>query len=84
MLLLARTGWVRLVGPIFSYDLIRTARRRSYLAIRLLYPVIIFVLLLIFAAIKSYLGTSNPSGRRRFCPCFWHFTWCSICWPSSC
>jgi ABC-type transport system involved in multi-copper enzyme maturation permease subunit len=70
MLLLARIGWFRLAGPIFAFDLIRTARRRSYLTIRLLYPLLVFLLLLIVFAISFNPELTSQKSSADFCVTF--------------
>lgn len=43
--ILARRGWGRLVGPVFFYDLLCTARRGRYFLLRFLFGLILLVVL---------------------------------------
>jgi ABC-type Na+ efflux pump permease subunit len=70
MLFLARVGWFRLAGPIFAFDLIRTARRGSYLTIRLLYPLLVFLLLLIVFAVSFNPQLTSQKSSANFCVTF--------------
>ena len=66
----APAGWFRLIGPIFWCDLVRTARRRSYLFVRWSYPAAIFVLMLLVFAIWSIPNDHSPTSSADFCVAF--------------
>src|SRR5262249_4087526 len=48
------TGLVRLVGPIFFYDLVRMARRRRYFLLRMGCPLLFVLLLVLFGVNKQW------------------------------
>src|SRR4051812_36699205 len=43
---LARRGWLKLLGPVLFYDLVRTGRRVRYILLRTLYVLFLGLLLL--------------------------------------
>src|SRR5262249_54794595 len=55
--LLPRRGWLRLFGPVLFYDLVRTARRKRYFAIRVGYA------LLLLALLWSVYGSYSTRGE---------------------
>ncbi|HLJ98218.1 MAG TPA: ABC transporter permease subunit [Gemmataceae bacterium] len=59
---LLRRGWLRLLGPMLFYDLVRVARRPRYYLLRCLYAVIL-ALLLGWVYLLWYLDTNT--GRMR-------------------
>ncbi len=70
MVFLARTSWFRLVGPVYSLDLVRTARRGTYLTVRLVYPLLVFVLMLLVFAITYRPETDSQHSSADFCVAF--------------
>jgi ABC-type transport system involved in multi-copper enzyme maturation permease subunit len=70
MQLQAPAGWFRLIGPIFWCDLVRTARRRSYLFVRWSYPAAVFILMLLVFAIWSMPNDHSPTSSADFCEAF--------------
>jgi hypothetical protein len=48
---LLRRGWLRLFGPVFDYDLVRTARRRQFITLRWVYGgCLVATVFLVYAA----------------------------------
>ena len=45
LVIVLRRGWVKLLGPVFFYDAIRSARRGRYFLVRTLYTGLILGLL---------------------------------------
>ena len=66
----APAGSFGLIGPIFFCDLVRTARRRSYLLIRWFYPVAVFLLMLLVFAIWSIPNDDSPISSADLCVAF--------------
>lgn len=67
---LLRHGWLRLFGPVLTYELIRSARRRRYLLIRALFAAFLAIILLWMYSIWAYdyyhrdvMPTTNESAR---------------------
>lgn len=61
--ILARVGWLRFFGPVFSYEVLRAARRTRFFLVRWLYAVFLLLLLLwvywIWSLSASYRGGSH-------------------------
>src|SRR5690349_5133010 len=62
MAVLLRRGWLRLLGPMLFYDLVRVARRTRYFFFRCLYALLLS-LLLGWVYLVWYLG--NNTGRMQ-------------------
>lgn len=60
----SRDGWRRLFGPLLFYDVLRTARRGRYIALRCVYAGLLLGLL--FTVYYSWFGGRNTSMRELF------------------
>jgi ABC-type Na+ efflux pump permease subunit len=59
-----RRGWLKLLGPVLFYDLVRTARRTRFVVIRTLYALLLAVVLCwLFLILCLETGWSVPSSR---------------------
>jgi ABC-type transport system involved in multi-copper enzyme maturation permease subunit len=61
---LLRRGWIRLLGPMLFYDLIRIARRTRYILLRTLYALLLAALLGWVYLLWYEQGTSGEVGTR--------------------
>ena len=59
LFLVVRAGWLPLVGPVFSYDFIRTTRRGRYAVLRAVYAALLFLFIL-----ALYRCRPRPRPRR--------------------
>ena len=60
LLVFLRTGWLRLLGPLFLFDLFRSTRRSRYFLLRIY---VYFVLLMLFCVVISW-GSSTRLTMR--------------------
>jgi ABC-type transport system involved in multi-copper enzyme maturation permease subunit len=72
-----RRGWLRLFGPVLFYELVRTARRSRYVALRSLYAcLLLLVLLSVYLSFKGQLAPSggglNSPAMARFAASFFY------------
>src|SRR5947209_7913391 len=75
MAVLLRRGWLRLLGPMLFYDLVRVARRSRYFFFRCFYALLLS-LLLGWVYLIWYLGTNSgrmqPNEMARFAESFFY------------
>jgi len=63
--ILLRRGWVKLFGPVLFYDMVRTARRSRYFAIRLGYALLLmFMLWSVYLERGARVGGAAPRPRQ--------------------
>jgi ABC-type transport system involved in multi-copper enzyme maturation permease subunit len=61
-----RQGWLKLLGPVLVYDMIRTARRNRYFILRMLYAgflffILAYMLIIAYVMEQAFMG---PGGGR--------------------
>ncbi len=74
LVLVVRLGWLPLLGPVFTYDLIRTTRRGRYAVLRAVYAAALFLFILALYRVQPALdrGPWPPvtGGMARFAETF--------------
>ena len=60
LLVLSKSGWLRLLGPLFLFDLFRSTRRSRYFLLRIY---VYFVLLMLFCAFLSWGSNTRLTMR---------------------
>ena len=60
----SRQGWLKLVGPVLLYDMIRTARRVRYAIMRMLYAGLLLFMLCYLIMILSLTGEAQLLRRQ--------------------
>src|SRR5262249_22656142 len=61
----SRQGWIKLVGPVLFYDMVRTARRSRYSIIRILYGSFLFLILCYMLELLTMSGQMAREPRPR-------------------
>jgi ABC-type transport system involved in multi-copper enzyme maturation permease subunit len=61
-------GWLKMLGPVLIYDMIRTSRRNRYFILRMIYAGFLFFILSYMFAIAFVMSQDfmGPGGRDRF------------------
>src|SRR6266851_9603208 len=75
MALLLRRGWLRLLGPMLFYDLVRVARRPRYYFLRCFYAVLLSLLLgwvYLLWYLNANTGRMRPDEMARFAEAFFY------------
>jgi ABC-type transport system involved in multi-copper enzyme maturation permease subunit len=73
LILVVRMGWLPLLGPVFSYDLVRTTRRGRYAALRAVYAAALLLFLVLLYRVHPTLDRGAwmvAGGMARFAETF--------------
>jgi ABC-type transport system involved in multi-copper enzyme maturation permease subunit len=72
---LLRRGWLRLIGPMLFFDLVRIARRSRYFLVRCLYALLLSLLLgwvYLIWHLETSTGRLRPNEMARFAESFFY------------